>query len=139
VTDHAAILVRALQAGIERDGATLAELCTDDVKGWTPTRATDSLAELVAQLDATDPAFSEFELDVFPLAVQGDHACVEWQASMTHSGDIEVAAGKVVAATGLRLTVNGVTIAEFDGDRICSFRQYWNELSVYEQIGLVGD
>ena len=128
--------MRALQAGLQRDGATLAELCTDDVKGWTPTRATGSLAELVAQLDTTDPSFTEFELDVFPLPVHGDHACVEWQASMTHSGDLDLGEGQVVPASGLRVTINGVTVAEFEGDLICAFRQYWNELSLYEQLGL---
>jgi hypothetical protein len=27
-------------------------------------------------------------------------------------------------------------VAEFRDDRICSLRQYWDELSAYEQLGL---
>ena len=37
------------------------------------------------------------------------------------------------------MTVYGVTVAEFRGDRIRSLRQHWDELTVYEQLGLVGD
>jgi hypothetical protein len=27
--------------------------------------------------------------------------------------------------------------AEFRGDRICSLRQYWDELTVFDQLGLL--
>jgi hypothetical protein len=58
---------------------------------------------------------------------------------MTHSGALEIKDAAVVEPTGLRITVNGATIAEFRGDRICSLRQYWDELSVFEQLGLFAD
>jgi len=32
-----------------------------------------------------------------------------------------------------------VTVAEFVGDRICSFRQYWDEVELLEQLELVAD
>ena len=43
---------------------------------------------------------------------------------MTHTGQIEVADGKVVDATGVRVTLHGITVAEFRGNRICSIGQY---------------
>jgi ketosteroid isomerase-like protein len=43
----------------------------------------------------------------------------------------------VIDPTGLRCRLRGVTIAEFDGDRIRSFRQYWDEVSLIEQFGLL--
>jgi ketosteroid isomerase-like protein len=58
---------------------------------------------------------------------------------MTHSGPLTLAGGEVVEPTGARITVNGATVAEFRGDRICSLRQYWDELGVFEQIGLMVD
>ena len=36
---------------------------------------------------------------------------------------------------GGRATVHGVTIAEFQGNRICSLRQYWDEVAVVELLG----
>ena len=57
---------------------------------------------------------------------------------MTHTGDLQLR-DAVVPATGLRIAINGVTVAEFEDDRICALRQYWDELAVYEQLGLVGE
>jgi ketosteroid isomerase-like protein len=58
---------------------------------------------------------------------------------MTHSGKFALAGGVFIEPTGLRITINGVTVAEFRGDRICSFRQYWDEFSVLEQLGVFSD
>jgi ketosteroid isomerase-like protein len=58
---------------------------------------------------------------------------------VTHTGQLTVADGDVVEPTGVRVTLNGITVAEFRGDRICSFRQYWDELAVFEQLGLLHD
>jgi len=63
-------------------------------------------------------------------------AGVEWSLAMTHTGPLQVGAGETIAATGVRVTVNGVTIAEFRDHRICALRQYWNEFAVLEQIGV---
>ncbi len=134
---RAAILVRALHAGVERDERTIRELCVDDVRAWTPALSTTSSAELVAALEDRDEAFSSVELDVAPLEVGGDFACGEWTVSMTHTGPLAVAAGALIEPTGLRVVVHGVTVAEFREDRICSLRQYWDELELYEQLGLV--
>jgi ketosteroid isomerase-like protein len=43
------------------------------------------------------------------------------------------------AFSEMRMTLHGITVAEFRGDRICSLRQYWDELSVFDQLGLLRD
>jgi ketosteroid isomerase-like protein len=134
---RAATLVKALHAGIEQDRRVAADIYTDDVRAWTPAMATASLSELMVELERRDDSFSAIELEVSPLEVGGDYACVEWNVSMTHTGPLEVAGGKVVEPTGVRVTLNGITVAEFRGDRICSLRQYWDELSVFDQLGLL--
>jgi ketosteroid isomerase-like protein len=136
---RAEILVRALQASIEHDGRAAVDVYTEDVRAWTPALSTSSLSELMSEFDRRDDAFSDFQLEVSPLAVGGDYACVEWTVTMTHTGPLPVADGKVVDPTGMRVTLHGITVAEFRGDRICSFRQYWDELSVFEQLGLLPD
>ncbi len=83
--------------------------------------------------------FSGIELEVAPLDVGGDYACAEWCATMTHTGPLVLAEGEIVEPTGTRITLNGATVAEFRGDRICSLRQYWDELAVFEQLGLTSD
>jgi hypothetical protein len=39
----------------------------------------------------------------------------------------------------MRVTLYGITVAEFRDDRISSLRQYWDELSLFDQLGLLPD
>jgi ketosteroid isomerase-like protein len=136
---RATALVRALRAGIERDREVLLELLTDDVRAWTPNLSTSSLSELLDELDRRDEGFSDLALDAVPLDVGGDYACVEWTVEMTHTGPITLDGERTIEPTGTRVTAHGVTVAEFDGDRICSVRQYWDEFGVLEQLGAADD
>jgi hypothetical protein len=43
----------------------------------TPAISTWSLAELMAEFDRRDDAFSDIKLDLTPLEVGGDYACAE--------------------------------------------------------------
>jgi ketosteroid isomerase-like protein len=135
--DRATTLVRALRAGIEGDEQELRAVFTDDVRAWTPVMSTASASELIEELDRRDDAFSEIVLDVTPLDVGGDHACVEWTVDMTHTGTITLADDQTIEPSGIRVTLHGVTVAEFHGDRICSLRQYWDEFAVLEQLGVL--
>jgi ketosteroid isomerase-like protein len=40
----------------------------------------------------------------------------------------------VIDPTGLRVSLHGVAVAEFDGDRIASFRQYWDQGELLDQL-----
>ena len=110
---------------------------TDDVRAWTPALSTTSLGDLIDELDRRDDAFSDIALDVVPLDVGGDYACVEWTVEMTHTGSITLADQQSIEPSGIRVTLHGVTVAEFQGDRICSLRQYWDEFAVLEQLGVL--
>jgi ketosteroid isomerase-like protein len=136
---RATTLVRALRAGIARDQEALRGLLTDDVRAWTPNLSTSSLSELLDELDHRDDAFSDFELDASPLDVGGDYACVEWTVGMTHTGTITLDGERSIEPSGTRVMAHGVTVAEFQGDRICSLRQYWDEFGVLEQLDTAGD
>jgi ketosteroid isomerase-like protein len=138
---RASTLARALRAGLAGDRQTVADVCTDDVRVWAPAITAGSRDELLAALDRRDNAFSEVELAITPLDVGGDFACVEWTVRMTHTGAVELSSGQRLEPTGEHVVVNGATIAEFEGDRICALRQYWDEFAVLEQLGVlsVGD
>ena len=136
---RAEVLVRALRAGIDGDHETVRTLVTDDVRAWTPAFATATRDELLDALDNRDDAFSDIDLRATPLDVGGDFACVEWSVDMTHSGPLTFGPDTTIEPTGTRVTIHGITVAEFDGARICSFRQYWDELAVLEQLGPLED
>jgi len=136
---RAATLARALEAGVRADRATLVDVYTDDLVAWTPTFFADSRESLLAAVEVRDDAFSDIQVDIRPLDVGGDYACAEWTVTMTHSGPLALREGATVEPTGLQVTLHGVTIAEFRGPRICAVRQYWDELTVFEQLGLLSD
>jgi ketosteroid isomerase-like protein len=117
-------LVRVLRAAIANDAETIRALCVTDVRVWTPARTAASVDEVVKALAERDGVFSDIELETTPLDVAGDHACVEWIANMAEP-------------TGVAVALHGVAIAEFDGERIASVRQYWDHAELFDQLGLV--
>ena len=137
--ERAATLGRALRAGIDGDHDALRALLTEDVRAWTPAFATASLEELIEQLDQRDEAFTDIALDIAPLDVGGDYACVEWTVEMTHTGTLTLGDGTTIEPTNTRVTMHGVTVAEFEGERICSLRQYRDEFAVLDQLGVESD
>ena len=135
--DRAAALVQAIEATVTGDSRVVCELYADDVQGWSPTMTVTSAAELAVELEDRQDAFSDIELDVTPLDVGDDQACVEWIATATHSGPLVVDEDVVIEPSGGRFTLRGVTVADFEGDRIRAFRQYWDEVSLLEQLQLL--
>jgi len=136
-TDRAASLVQAIEATVTGDSRVVCELYADDVQGWSPTMTVTSAAELAVELEDRQDAFSDIGLDVTPLDVGDDQACVEWIATATHSGPLVVDEDVVIEPSGGRFTLRGVTVADFEGDRIRAFRQYWDEVSLLEQLQLL--
>src|SRR4051812_49967949 len=69
---------------------------------------------------SSDVCFSDRVVapDVVPLDVGGDYAAAEWCVAMTHTGPLVLADGVELEPTGLRVTLHGVTVAEFEDDRI---------------------
>jgi ketosteroid isomerase-like protein len=135
--ERAAVLVRALEACVAGDSSVIGELYKENVRGWAPNLCVSSAAELAVELEDRDEAFTDVEVDLRPLDVGGDRACVEWALKLTHTGPLATDHDVVVEATGIRLTLHGVTVAEFDGGRIRSFRQYWDETELLEQLALL--
>jgi ketosteroid isomerase-like protein len=135
--DRAASLVQAIEATVTGDSRVVRELYADDVQGWSPVMTVSSAAELAVELEDRQEAFTDIELDVTPLDVGDDQACVEWIATATHSGPLVIDEDVVIEPTGGRFTLRGVTVADFEGDRIRAFRQYWDEVSLLEQLQLL--
>jgi len=135
--DRAAVLVQAIEASVTGDSRVVRELYADDVQGWSPVMTVSSAAELAVELEDRQEAFSDIDLDVTPLDVGADQACVEWIATATHSGPLVIDEDVVIEPTGGRFTLRGITVADFEGDRIRAFRQYWDEVSLLEQLELI--
>lgn len=133
---RAALLADTLYAVVDGDRETLARILADDVHVWAPEVTAASRDELTTVLDRRDGAFADVELTVLTHDVGGDFACAEWTVTMRHAGPIELADGSVIEATGLPVELHGVAVAEFVDGRIGALRQYWNERSLLQQLGV---
>jgi steroid delta-isomerase-like uncharacterized protein len=126
-----------VQALVSGDTSAMTELFTEDVVARSPVVRVSSREALAVELEDRDEAFSDVELDVGLIAVESAHGCAEWVASATHSGPYVVDDAMAIPATGRRVTLRGVSVAEFDGDRIRAFRHYWDEIELLEGLGLL--
>ena len=131
---QASAMRRLLDATVTGDRAAMADLVTADVTGWSPNLFVTSRDELLAALEQREDAFSGIEVRVQALDQIGDKAVAEWHVAVDHTGPLAVDDDLVIEPTGRRLHVSGATVAEFDGDRICAFRSYFDDLALIEQL-----
>jgi ketosteroid isomerase-like protein len=132
---RAAVLRDALHAAATGDQALIERAYSEDVTGWSPVLQVSSRDDLAADLGGRT-AFSDIDLTLDPVDAVGDKLIAEWRLAATHTGvlaldDLEL------EPTGRRVELRGVFIAEFEGDRIRRFRQYWNEAELIEGLGLL--
>jgi len=140
-TARADRLSRAIVAAITGDISEVEELFTHDVVGSGPAISVSSREELAIDIEERDGTFTDVEVALAPLEVSRGQACVEWVASAVHSGPLvldESRAG-VPTPSGRRVRVRAVTVAEFEGDRICSFRSYWDDLPMLRALREAGE
>ena len=130
---QASAMRRLLQAAVTGDGEAMADLVTADVTAWSPNVFVTSRDELLAVLQRRDDTFSGIEVRVQALDQVGDKAIAEWHVAADHTGPLAIDDDLVIEPTGRRLHLSGATVAEFDGDRICAFRSYFDDLALVEQ------
>lgn len=135
---RAETLRRAVAATTDANASSLGELFTNDVTASSPALEVGSLDELAAELEARDAVFRDLSVEFAAVDVVGDRGYAQWTATATHAEALEVD-DLVIEATGARLTLHGITVAEFDGDRISALRQYWDEIELLSGLGLLPD
>jgi len=64
----------------------------------------------------------------------GNKVFAEWVVEADHSGPYVLGDDAVIEPTGRRVKLAGVTVAEFRGEKIRSFRTYFDDLSLIEQL-----
>lgn len=140
MTDTAAradVLRDAMLAAVTGDLGLVERAYTEDVTGWSPVMEVVSRDDLAADLAGRAGAFSDVDLVLDPVDAVGDKLIAEWRVAATHSGVLALDEELALEPTGRRVELRGVVIAEFEGDRIRRFRQYWNEVELLDGLGLL--
>jgi ketosteroid isomerase-like protein len=128
------VLRQALEAEIGNEPADPATLFTDDVEGWSPYAKVSGLEEAGMLATLREMAFSNTVILFRGLDEVGNKAVAEWVIETDHTGPYVLSDETVVEGTGRRIKLAGATIADFRDGKIRSFRTYFDDLSLIEQL-----
>jgi ketosteroid isomerase-like protein len=128
------VLTNALKAEVGDASVDLKTLFTDDVVGWSPYVTVSGLTAVAALSTLREAAFSNVVITLRGLDEVGNKAFAEWIVEADHTGPLVLSEDSVLEATGRHLQLPGVTVADFREGKIRSFRTYFDDLSLIEQI-----
>ena len=128
------VLLKALEAEVGGASVDRATLFTDDVVGWSPIASVSGLTDLVELAADRETTFSNVVIMFRGLDEVGNKAFAEWLIEADHTGPMVLGDGAVLEATGRRVRLAGVTVADFRGEKIRSFRTYFDDVSLIEQM-----
>ena len=129
------VLADALKADAGGAPADLKTLFTDDVVGWSPYATVSGLTGLADLSALREEAFSNVVITFRGLDEAGNKAFAEWLVEADHTGPLVLSEDAVLAATGRHVQLPGVpTMADFRGGKIRSYRTYFDDISLIEQI-----
>ena len=128
------VLLKALEAEVGGASVDPGTLFTDDVVGWSPIATVSGLADLVDLAAVRETTFSNVVIMFRGLDEVGNKAFAEWLIEADHTGPMVLGEDAVLEATGRRVRMAGVTVADFRGEKIRSFRTYFDDVSLIEQM-----
>jgi ketosteroid isomerase-like protein len=128
------VLLKALEAEVGGASVDVGALFTDDVVGWSPYATVSGLPALADLSTLRELAFSNVVIMFRGLDEVGNKAFAEWVIEADHTGPLVLSEDAVVEATGRHVQLAGVTVADFRGGKIRSFRTYFDDISLIEQI-----
>jgi ketosteroid isomerase-like protein len=131
------VLLKALEAEVGVTSVDPGTLFTDDVVGWSPYASLSGLTAVAELAELRELAFSNVVILIRGLDEVGNKAYAEWRIEADHTGPFVLGEDAVVEPTGRRVQLAGATVADFRDGKIRSFRTYFDDLSLIEQI--VGD
>ena len=128
------VLLKALEAEVGGASVDPGTLFTDDVVGWSPIATVSGLKDLADLAAIRETTFSNVVIMFRGLDEVGNKAVAEWLVEADHTGPMVLGEDAVLEATGRRVRMAGVTVADFRGEKIRSFRTYFDDVSLIEQM-----
>ena len=129
-----AVLMKALEAEVSGGSDDPGSLFTDDVVGWSPYATVSGLTALEELAALRELAFSNVAIRFRGLDEVGNKAFAEWIVEADHTGPLVLGEDAALEATGQHVQLAGVTVADFRDGKIRSYRTYFDDLSLIEQL-----
>src|SRR5215510_500239 len=131
---RANVLKRALEACFHGEVDALPDLFTEDVSGWSPNMLVASRAELAEVVAERDASLSDVSLTVDILDVIGNKGYAEYRVNAVFSAPFVIDEDTVIEPNGRELLIGAAFVAEFSGDAISAFRNYFDNAALLEQM-----
>lgn len=128
------VLLKALEAEVAGASVDPGTLFTDDVVGWSPLATVSGLTALADLSALHEVAFSNVVIMFRGLDEVGNKAFAEWVVEADHTGPLVLDEDAVLEATGRHVQMAGVTVADFREGKIRSYRTYFDDISLIEQL-----
>ena len=128
------VLVKALEAEVGGASVDPRTVFTDDVVGWSPLSTVSGLTGLADLSARREVAFSNVVIMFRGLDEVGNKAFAEWLIEADHTGPLVLDDDAVLEATGRHVQMAGVTVADFREGKIRSYRTYFDDMSLIEQL-----
>ena len=128
------VLSNALEAEVGGAPVDPGTLFTDDVVGWSPYATVSGLAALADLAALREEAFSNVVITFRGLDEAGNKAFAEWLVEADHTGPLVLSEDTALEASGRHVQLPGVTVADFRDGKIRSYRTYFDDASLIEQI-----
>ena len=128
------VLLKALEVEAGVSAVDPSSLFTEDVVGWSPYASVSGLTAVAELAALREMAFSNVVIMTRGLDEVGNRAFAEWLIEADHTGPFVLGEDAVLEPTGRRVQLAGATVADFRGGKIRSFRTYFDDASLIEQI-----
>jgi steroid delta-isomerase-like uncharacterized protein len=138
VEENIEVVRRFGEALTNRDWAAFNDLVAEDCE-WTDVpsgRTLHGREELIAACKTFTTAFPDFSVASVTLIGQGELVANEWSARGTHTGRLPRGDGGHDEPTGRSFARTGVGIVEVRNYQIVRYRDYFDEQTLTQQLGL---
>jgi ketosteroid isomerase-like protein len=132
--DRRQVLRRALEACILGQVESLPDLFTEDVSGWSPNMLVASRSDLTEVVADREEALSDVDIQVDALDVFGNKGFAEYRVSAVFSGPFVISDDIVIDPNGREIVLGAAMVADFSGDKISAFRNYFDDATLMEQM-----
>jgi ketosteroid isomerase-like protein len=137
--EQIAIIEQRIDATNQRDWSRWESLHTPDALRTAPEleeplRGSPSLR---AAIETLSVAFPDYHLELKQAFGQGEWLAVRLHTTGTMTGPLLLSDGTRVPATGQGIEQDWTALVRFDGDRIAEFDEFYDQLLLMTQLGLL--
>ncbi len=97
-----------------------------------PTPVLKGRAAARSAVEAYTKAFPDLHVEIEQEIASGTSVVVRWKSTGTHTGDFGG-----ISATGRKVTTHGCTVQEIRDGQIVRSVNYWDNLSMMQQLGVL--